>query len=109
MEDFWPKKVIEMQKNWIGYEQGHNINIQIFDKQFSIFKGEKEKYSVISVGVNNSFVDFFKNDSEFINWINENSQGSVSQKESFKTQIIFKTDFYPNSIKLILCFKSKQC
>lgn len=91
----WPKRVIEMQKNWIGYEEGEYFRYS-FDNQSSIevFKSPKIKeINSIIVGINSNWIDVIKNDINYQEWIKISSSGSVSMKDNFNKKIQFNTGY----------------
>lgn len=94
IKDNWPSQVIDMQKNWIGYQVGiyhqYNINhfiVDVFQKQ--------EKFNAISIGINHPFVESFSHsNTSFKQWIQENEKGSVSSKNNYKTETVFDSGFF---------------
>lgn len=90
IKDSWPKQVIEMQKNWIGFEVGKYWSYKFNESIIKVFDNEKDNNAVI-IGINNDIIKEFNNDT-FREWINENEKGSVSKRESYKKEMYFDTE-----------------
>lgn len=91
----WPKKVIDMQKNWIGYEEGEYYHYRFHNVDISIYKPSKIKdINSVMVGINNSFVEHFTNNKNYQQWVTACSTGGVSQKENYSKKIQFNTGFF---------------
>lgn len=91
----WPKKVIEMQRHWINIEKGMNIHYQFKDttNDLIVFKPAKQiEINSIIVGINNPWVSNWDISDSFKQWIAQNSEGGVSQKENYSKKIYFNTD-----------------
>lgn len=91
----WPKRVIEMQKNWIGYEEGTYFTFA-FSRfpSISVFSSPKIKEAnSIIVGINHPWVENFENKDSYQKWINTSSSGSVSMKDNFNKKIQFNTEY----------------
>ena len=90
----WPSKVIEMQKHWIDYQIGNYHQYKIGTDIIDIFEKTPD-FNAISIGINHSFVDNFKDD-KFSIWVKENETGSVSNKNNFKNKKVFNTGYFIN-------------
>lgn len=88
----WPSQVIEMQKNWIGFEKGHYQSYNINGMTVNVFDNSKPANAVV-IGINHSFAQYFSND-DFISWIKENEVGSISNKDTYQQEKFFDTGFY---------------
>lgn len=91
----WPKEVIEMQKNWINYQVGHNFHYTINQSNIIVFDDFTEKpKNVVVAGINSSIAAMMENDINYQNWFN--SVGSISQKDNFNdyfmTSFVFQKD-----------------
>lgn len=88
----WPSQVIEMQKNWIGFETGYYYSYNIAGMTVNIFDNAKPSNAIV-IGINHPFAQYFK-DEHFIQWIKENEVGSISNKDTYQQEKFFDTGFY---------------
>lgn len=88
----WPSQVIEMQKNWIGFEKGHYYDYTIAGMTVNVFNNGKPSNAIV-IGINHSFAQSFNNE-DYIHWIKENEVGSISNKDTYQQEKFFDTGFY---------------
>ena len=90
LEKHWPKRVIEMQKNWINIEQGEIHTYQFQSNEIRIFQSNKKQdANAIIVGINHPIIQNWEETQEFKSWFKEVSTGGVSQREN-----IGKTNYF---------------
>lgn len=88
----WPSKVIEMQKNWIGYEVGTYFSYNINNTKCDVFDNKKPSNAIV-IGINHEIVQTF-NDIDFKEWVRENEVGSVSNRENYGQEKMFDSGLF---------------
>ena len=88
----WPSQVIEMQKNWIGYNKGTYYSYNYKNSTVDIFDNGQESNAVV-IGINHPFVQNFDSE-QFQMWITENENGSVSNRATFNQEKFFDTGLF---------------
>lgn len=96
LEKYWPKRVIEMQRNWINIEQGQAHVYQFSSEQseidISIFQSEKKpEFNAVIMGINHPTIKTWENTPEFKVWFEQASTGGVSQRENVGKANYFNT------------------
>ncbi len=87
----WPKKVLEMQKNWINYQTGKTIHVQFDDKSFKVFDNQKESNNCILMGINQPFTETFIQREDFQQWLKETEVIGVSEKMNHHMNVYYNT------------------
>ena len=100
----WPEKVRTMQKNWLGFSEGTEIDFVLTNdpqKKITVFTTRPETIfgaSYIGLSVEHDFSNFFKNNKKFIEFKNKclklNSKKiDQNEKLGFKTSLFVKHPF----------------
>lgn len=90
----WPSKVIEMQRHWIGIQNGHDITFQFTEGMVAVFrKSNMADINTVVMGINHPFIKNIESGASFQEWLEISSQGSVSQKNNIGMKNYYITKY----------------